>query len=225
MSRSLGGTSFTTRSPIEIVPWVMLSRPATIRSAVVLPQPGRADQHDELLVVDVESRARRRPWCRPRTPSRRGPTRSRPCALLGSRRGAIQPQTARRSRVRPRRAVQPVGRTGSTSRSRRRETCDAELALPLVPGRPVPLDRGLDRARGPIHAERPEQVVAHLDQLAPHELVLSFSRLDASHRIQSQKCWSIPSRVSALTDHGGSDSYGSSGKIRSTFTGPASISM
>jgi hypothetical protein len=39
MSRSLGGTAFTTLSPIAIVPCVMLSRPATIRSAVVLPHP------------------------------------------------------------------------------------------------------------------------------------------------------------------------------------------
>src|SRR4051812_14635652 len=39
MSRSFGGTAFTTFSPIRIVPPEMLSRPATIRSAVVLPQP------------------------------------------------------------------------------------------------------------------------------------------------------------------------------------------
>ena len=39
MSRSFGGTAFTTRSPMEIVPRLMPSRPAIIRSAVVLPQP------------------------------------------------------------------------------------------------------------------------------------------------------------------------------------------
>src|SRR6187431_111072 len=39
MSRSFGGTSFTTRSPIEIVPWLIFSRPATIRSAVDFPHP------------------------------------------------------------------------------------------------------------------------------------------------------------------------------------------
>ncbi len=39
MSRSFGGTVFTTRPPMAIVPSVMLSRPATIRSAVVFPQP------------------------------------------------------------------------------------------------------------------------------------------------------------------------------------------
>src|SRR5215510_2508553 len=39
MSRSLGGRSFTTRSPIEISPEVISSRPATIRRVVVLPQP------------------------------------------------------------------------------------------------------------------------------------------------------------------------------------------
>ena len=39
MSRSLGGTSLTTRSPMEIVPPVISSRPAIIRSAVDLPHP------------------------------------------------------------------------------------------------------------------------------------------------------------------------------------------
>jgi hypothetical protein len=39
MSRSFGGTVFTTRSPMEIVPSVIDSRPATIRRAVVLPHP------------------------------------------------------------------------------------------------------------------------------------------------------------------------------------------
>src|SRR5918912_859095 len=39
MSRSFGWTLLTTRSPIEIVPEVMFSRPASIRSNVDLPQP------------------------------------------------------------------------------------------------------------------------------------------------------------------------------------------
>src|SRR4249919_649748 len=39
MSRAFGGTSLTTRPPISIVPEVGFSRPATIRSAVVLPHP------------------------------------------------------------------------------------------------------------------------------------------------------------------------------------------
>src|SRR5437763_2444579 len=39
MSRSFGETSFTTRPPIERVPSEMSSRPATMRRAVVLPQP------------------------------------------------------------------------------------------------------------------------------------------------------------------------------------------
>ena len=39
MSRSLGGTSLTTLPPMEMVPPVTSSRPATIRSAVDLPQP------------------------------------------------------------------------------------------------------------------------------------------------------------------------------------------
>src|SRR5919197_843339 len=39
MSRSLGGTSLTTRSPMRISPEVILSSPAIIRSKVDLPQP------------------------------------------------------------------------------------------------------------------------------------------------------------------------------------------
>src|SRR6476659_6286052 len=39
MSRSLGWTLLTTRSPIAIVPEVMFSRPASIRSKVDLPHP------------------------------------------------------------------------------------------------------------------------------------------------------------------------------------------
>ena len=39
MSRSLGGTSLTTRPPISMVPPVISSSPAIIRSAVDLPQP------------------------------------------------------------------------------------------------------------------------------------------------------------------------------------------
>src|SRR5688500_19080519 len=39
MSHSLGWTLLTTRSPIEMVPEVMFSRPASIRNKVDLPQP------------------------------------------------------------------------------------------------------------------------------------------------------------------------------------------
>ena len=39
MSRSIGGTSFTTVSSIRISPDVTASRPAIMRSVVVLPQP------------------------------------------------------------------------------------------------------------------------------------------------------------------------------------------
>src|SRR5438874_10092048 len=39
MSRSFGGTSFTTSPPMRMSPPVMSSRPAIIRSVVVLPQP------------------------------------------------------------------------------------------------------------------------------------------------------------------------------------------
>ena len=39
MSRSIGGTSLTTVSPIRMSPEVMASRPAIMRKVVVLPQP------------------------------------------------------------------------------------------------------------------------------------------------------------------------------------------
>ena len=39
MSRSLDSTSFTTRPSMAIVPAVMSSRPASMRSSVDLPQP------------------------------------------------------------------------------------------------------------------------------------------------------------------------------------------
>src|SRR5215471_16008052 len=39
MSRSLGGRSLTSRSPMRSSPDVMVSRPATMRRAVDLPQP------------------------------------------------------------------------------------------------------------------------------------------------------------------------------------------
>src|ERR1051325_2193970 len=39
MLRSIGGRSFTTSSPMRISPEVISSRPATMRSVVVLPQP------------------------------------------------------------------------------------------------------------------------------------------------------------------------------------------
>ena len=39
MSRSFAATLLTTRSPIRICPSVIVSRPASMRSAVDLPQP------------------------------------------------------------------------------------------------------------------------------------------------------------------------------------------
>src|SRR5262245_50942555 len=39
MLRSIGGRSFTTSAPMRISPEVISSRPATMRSVVVLPQP------------------------------------------------------------------------------------------------------------------------------------------------------------------------------------------
>ena len=38
-SRSLGATSFTTRSPMRMLPEVISSSPATMRKSVLLPQP------------------------------------------------------------------------------------------------------------------------------------------------------------------------------------------
>ena len=57
MSRSFGERALTTRSPIETVPPEIVSSPATIRSAVVLPQPDGPDEHEELAVGDVEREA------------------------------------------------------------------------------------------------------------------------------------------------------------------------
>ncbi len=54
MSRSFGVRSLTTRPPIEIVPSEISSSPATMRSAVVFPQPDGPDENQELAVVDVE---------------------------------------------------------------------------------------------------------------------------------------------------------------------------
>src|SRR5919198_6325157 len=63
MSRSFGGTSFTIRPPIEIVPSLIRSRPATMRSAVDFPQP------------DGPTRIRNSPSATSRLTSRRATTR------------------------------------------------------------------------------------------------------------------------------------------------------
>ena len=54
MSRSRGRTLLTSRSPMRIAPSSSGSRPASIRSAVDLPEPGRPDEHEQLAVADVE---------------------------------------------------------------------------------------------------------------------------------------------------------------------------
>ena len=54
MFRSFDGTRFTTRASILICPAVISSSPATQRSAVVFPQPGRPDEDEELAVLDQE---------------------------------------------------------------------------------------------------------------------------------------------------------------------------
>jgi hypothetical protein len=52
MSRSFGGRSFTTRSPIEIVPPVISSSPAIDRSAVDFPHHELALPHLKVQVVE-----------------------------------------------------------------------------------------------------------------------------------------------------------------------------
>ena len=54
MSRSFGGTSLTTSPPIAMSPPVISSSPAIMRSVVRLAAARGPDQHDELLVGDVE---------------------------------------------------------------------------------------------------------------------------------------------------------------------------
>src|SRR5487761_1455232 len=49
MSRSLGGTNVTSRPPISTLPPSSGSSPASIRSAVVLPDPDH-----ELAVADIQ---------------------------------------------------------------------------------------------------------------------------------------------------------------------------
>ena len=61
MSRSFGAMSLTTLPPMRSSPSVMSSSPAIMFSVVDLPQPGRADEDDELAVGDVEVDVVRRP--------------------------------------------------------------------------------------------------------------------------------------------------------------------
>src|SRR5918992_5636021 len=58
MSLALGGSSFTTRSPIRIVPLVMASSPETILRAVVLPHPEGPTRTMNSLSAMSSSRAR-----------------------------------------------------------------------------------------------------------------------------------------------------------------------
>src|SRR5260370_42179366 len=64
MSRSLGWTLLTTRSPIEIVPDVMFSSPASIRNKVDLPQPEgptRATNCPSSIGIDTPCRTSKPP--------------------------------------------------------------------------------------------------------------------------------------------------------------------
>ena len=54
MSRSRDGTWFTTRSPIRIAPSEIASSPATIREAVVFPQPDGPTSTMNSPVRDLE---------------------------------------------------------------------------------------------------------------------------------------------------------------------------
>ena len=60
MSRSFGGRSLTTSSPIRTSPRVMSSSPATIRSAVVLPQPDGPTKTTSSPSADLRSSVRDR---------------------------------------------------------------------------------------------------------------------------------------------------------------------
>src|ERR1700759_3422845 len=85
MSRSRAETSLTIRSPIWIVPAVGVSRPAIIRSAVVLPQPDeptRIMNSPSAISRDRSSTATAPPGKRlvtesSVTPGMRGPLRGR----------------------------------------------------------------------------------------------------------------------------------------------------
>ncbi len=56
MSRSFGGTLFTTRSPMAISPPVMFSSPAIMRRSVDFPQPDGRRGH-ELAIPDADIHA------------------------------------------------------------------------------------------------------------------------------------------------------------------------
>ena len=63
MLRSFGVRSFTTRSPIRSSPSLISSSPATIRSAVVLPQPDGPTRtiSSPSLISEIEVEDRLRP--------------------------------------------------------------------------------------------------------------------------------------------------------------------
>ena len=61
MSRSFGGRSFTTRSPMRSSPLVMLLEPGDHAQRRRLAAAGGADEHEELAVGDVEVEVRM-PW-------------------------------------------------------------------------------------------------------------------------------------------------------------------
>ena len=55
MSRCFGGTLLTTRPPMATSPPSISSRPAIMRSRVLLPQPLGTDQHSELAVGNFDA--------------------------------------------------------------------------------------------------------------------------------------------------------------------------
>ena len=57
MSRSFGATLFTTRPPMAISPALMFSRPGDHAQQGGFAAAGRADQDDELAIIDLDADA------------------------------------------------------------------------------------------------------------------------------------------------------------------------
>ena len=156
MSRSFGGTVFTTRSPIEIVPVGDLLEPRDHPQRRRLAASRRADQDDELAVLDRRGSGRTRRSARPRRrPSTHGPARSPPYraspwgpeeALHSTSGGGVSSNRAAEavapSATRERRLLRTIGRHEHVGRRspgpglRRRAAGPAGGAR--LPGRPGP---------------------------------------------------------------------------------------
>src|SRR5918994_5361406 len=111
MSRSFGGTVFTTRSPILIVPSLMLSSPATIRRAVVLPQPDGPTS-----TMNSPSSTSKLRYEIPTVPS--GKTFDTSSITISATLPSVSPWFGSGTRIEPQMAFS--GRTGSSGRLRSR---------------------------------------------------------------------------------------------------------